>query len=135
LTVTGRFASGAWNGGLGVFIPITAKAQGKVLRPMLSGIALAEAAYSARLHRSFSATVSAAYFFRTDQTTYAAPGMDARSASPLLGGELYGELSWAPFSDVLFSLGGGVFLPQTGNVFSGGAAPKYSVEAAALISL
>ncbi|MDR0584508.1 MAG: hypothetical protein LBG57_09200 [Treponema sp.] len=135
LTITGRFSSGAWNDMFGLFIPLTAKAQGKVLRPMLSGIALVEAAYSARLHRFFSATISGAYFFRTDKTTYAAPDMDAGSASPLLGGEIYGGLSWAPFSDVLFSLGGGVFLPQTGKVFSGIAQVKYRVELAAGISL
>ncbi|MDR1288046.1 MAG: hypothetical protein LBK08_10595, partial [Treponema sp.] len=134
-TIGGSFSSGAWNDGLGSFIPLTAKAQGKVLRPMLSGIALAETAYSARFHRSFSAAISGAYFFRTDKTTYAAPDMDAESSSPLLGGEIYGALSWEPFSDVLVSLGGGVFLPQTGEVFSDDAEIKYRVELAAAISL
>jgi hypothetical protein len=134
-TISGGFSSGAWDDGLRNFLPLTAKAQGKVLRPMLSGIALAETAYSARLHRSFSATISGAYFFRTDKTTYAAPDMDAGSDSPLLGGELYGALSWAPFSDVLVSLGGGVFLPQTGKVFSDNAELKYRVELAAGVSL
>jgi hypothetical protein len=42
---------------------------------------------------------------------------------------------WAFFSDVLFSLGGGVFLPQTGKVFSGNAHIKYRVELTAGISL
>jgi hypothetical protein len=135
LSVTGRFSSGAWTDGLGVFIPVTAKAQGRILRPMLSGIALTEAAWSARLRPSLSTIISAAYFFRTDRTTYVAPDMDGLSASPLLGGELYGSLSWAPFSDVLFSLGGGVFLPQTGKVFTSNAKPAYSVELTALISL
>ncbi|MDR1288630.1 MAG: hypothetical protein LBK08_13570 [Treponema sp.] len=134
-TIGGSFASGAWNDRLGSFVPLTAKAQGKVLRPMLSGIALAETAYSVRFHRSFSAAISGAYFFRTDKTTYAAPDMNAGTASPLLGGELYGSLSWAPFSDVLVSLGGGVFLPQTGKVFSPDAPVKYRVELAAGISL
>jgi hypothetical protein len=134
-SIRGGFSSGAWNEVLRGFIPLTAKAQGKVLRPMLSGIALAETVYSARFHRSFSAEISGAYFFRTDNTTYAAPDMDAGSSSPLLGGELYGSLSWAPFSDVVFSLGGGAFLPQTGNVFSDDAKVKYRVELAAGISL
>jgi hypothetical protein len=134
-TIGGSFSSGAWNDSLGSFIPLTAKAQGRVLRPMLSGIALAETVYSVRLHRSFSATISGAYFFRTDETTYAAPDMDGESSSPLLGGEIYGALSWEPFSDVLVSLGGGVFLPQTGKVFSGDADVKYRVELAAAVSL
>jgi hypothetical protein len=135
LTISGSFSSGAWNKALGSFIPLTAKAQGQVLRPMLSGIAWMEAAYSTRFHRSFSATISGAYFFRTDRTTYAAPDMDAGSASPLLGGEIYGGLAWAPFSDVLVSLGGGVFLPQMGKVFSDNAQIKYRVELTAGISL
>jgi hypothetical protein len=135
LIISSSFSSGAWNDGWGGFIPLTAKAQGKILRPMLSGIALVEAAYSARFHQSFSAVISGAYFFRTDKTTYAAPDMDAGSASPLLGGEIYGGLSWAPFSDVLFSLGGGVFLPQTGKVFSHDAQVTYRIELAAGISL
>jgi hypothetical protein len=134
-TMGGSFSSGAWNDVVGSFIPLTAKAQGKVLRPMLSGIALAETAYTVRLHQSFSASISGAYFFRTDKTTCAAPDMNAESASPLLGGELYGALSWEPFSDLLVSLGGGVFLPQTGKVFSPDTGIKYRVELAAGISL
>ncbi|MDR1949441.1 MAG: hypothetical protein LBQ38_08615, partial [Spirochaetaceae bacterium] len=90
LSVTGRFSSGAWNDTFGPFILVTAEAQGKVLRPMLSGIALAEAAYTARLHRTLSAAVSGAYFFRTDKITYTAPDLDTLSDSPLLGAEIYG---------------------------------------------
>jgi hypothetical protein len=135
VTLTGRFSSGRWNDGVGVFIPVTAEAQGKVLRPMLSGIAFLEAAYTARLHQSFSADISGAYFFRTDKTTYAAPDMDTSSSSPLLGAELYGGLSWAPFSDVLLSFGAGIFLPGTGRFFLDDADPKYRVELAASISL
>jgi hypothetical protein len=135
LTFSARFSSGAWNGGLGVFIPLTAEAQGKVLRPMLSGIALAEAVYSARLHRSLSAELSGAYYFRTDDSTYRGLGMDANSASPLLGAEFYGGINFSPFLDVLFSLGGGVFLPGTGKVFSAGAEVKYRLELTAGISL
>jgi hypothetical protein len=135
VSIGGSFSSGAWNDGLGRFIPFTAKAQGKVLRPMLSGIALIETAYSARIQQSFSAALSGAYLFRTDKSTYAAPDMDAGSASPLLGGELYGSLSWTPFSDVLLSFGCGIFLPQTGKVFSDNAEVKYRVELAAAVSL
>jgi hypothetical protein len=135
VTLSGRFSSGDWEEELGTFIPVTAEAQGKVLRPMLSGIALVEASYTARLHRSFSADISGAYLFRTDKTTYAAPDMDAASSSPLLGAEIYGGLSWTPFSDVLLSLGAGIFLPQTGRFFLDEAEPKYRVELAASISL
>ncbi|MDR1318674.1 MAG: hypothetical protein LBJ90_03540 [Treponema sp.] len=135
LTLTGRFSSGDWNEGFGAFIPVTAKAQGRVLRPMLSGIAFVEAAYTARLYRFLSADVSGAYYFRTDKTTYTAPDMDTDSASPLLGAELYGGLSWAPYSDLLLSLGAGIFLPQAGKVFLEKAEIQYRVELAASISL
>ncbi|MDR1319671.1 MAG: hypothetical protein LBJ90_08595, partial [Treponema sp.] len=134
LTLTGRFSSGDWNEHTGVFIPVTAEAQGKVLRPMLSGIALIEAAWTARLYRALSTELSGAYYFRTDDTTYAAPGMDLDSSSPLLGAEIYGGLSWAPFSDVLLSFGAGLFLPKTGKFFQDDAKPKYRVELAAAIS-
>jgi hypothetical protein len=94
-----------------------------------------EAAYIARLHRFLSAELSTAYYFRTDRTSYAAAGMDSASASPLLGAEIYGGLSWAPYSELLLSFGTGVFLPQTGRAFLTSAKPKYRLELAATISL
>jgi hypothetical protein len=135
LTVRGRFSSGDWNEGWGAFIPLSAEAQGKTLRPMLSGIALAEAAYTARLRRSLATDISGAYFFRTDKTTYMVPDRDADSSSPFLGAEIYGALSWTPFSDVLLSLGAGIFLPGTGGFFLDEAGPKYRAELTASISL
>ncbi|MDR1587158.1 MAG: hypothetical protein LBS57_06870 [Treponema sp.] len=134
LTLTGRFSSGDWSDGAGAFIPVSAEAQGKVLRPMLSGIALVEAAWTARLHRALSVEASGAWYFRTDKTTYAASDMDAGSSSLSLGPELYGGLSWAPFSDVLLSFGAGVFLPGAGGVFQDDAKPQYRVELVAAVS-
>jgi hypothetical protein len=134
-TLTGRFSSGDWKKEWGAFIPLSAEAQGRVLRPMLSGIALLEAAYTARFYRSLSADISAAYYFRTDTTTYNGPDTDTASPSPLLGAEIYGGLSWAPYSDVLLSIGGGIFLTQRGRFFLEAAKTKYRIEAAAAISL
>ena len=76
----------------------------------------------------------AAYLFRTD-TSYSTAGIDVSSDSPLLGGELYLGLSWSPLSDLVFSLGGGVFLPQMGKAFTDDAKIKYRLEATAGISL
>ncbi|GHV90362.1 hypothetical protein AGMMS50268_08650 [Spirochaetia bacterium] len=135
LRVSGRFSSGAWTDGQGPFIPLTGTAQGKILRPVLSGAALTEAAYTARLARAFSAAFSAAYYFRTDKITYTAADMDVRSESPFIGAEIYGGFTWSPFSEIVFSLGGGVFLPQTGKVFADNAKLKYRLEAALGISL
>ncbi|GHV96242.1 hypothetical protein AGMMS50293_25620 [Spirochaetia bacterium] len=133
--VSGRFSSGAWAPGQGPFIPVTGTAQGKILRPILSGTALAEAAYTVRLARAFSAAVSTAYYFRTDKITYTAADMDYSSESPFIGAEIYGGFTWSPFSEIVFSLGGGVFLPQTGKVFADNAKLKYRLEAALGISL
>jgi hypothetical protein len=110
------------------FVPITANAQGRVLRPELTGIAFAQGAYTARLHSALSAELSAAYFFRTDETSYSDPAGDTSSRSPLLGGELYGGFNWMPLSDVLISAGGGVFFPQTGKYFKADTELKYRVS-------
>jgi hypothetical protein len=134
VTVGGRFASGSWNGKAGAFLPITSQAQGKVLRPEFSGIALVQSAYTARLHEALSADLSAAYFFRTDETTYSAPGREASTRSPLLGGEIYGGLIWAPWSDLSVSAGGGVFFPQWGKYFKDDAGLKYRITLEAVFS-
>jgi hypothetical protein len=132
--LTGIFSSGAWNDAMGRFIPLTARTPGKVLRPMLSGVALAQAAYTVRPHRKVSADFFGVYYFRTDKTTFSDAGMDPRSDSPFIGGELYCGLSFSPFQDILINAGGGVFLPQTGNVFKNDAHIKYLVELGASIS-
>jgi hypothetical protein len=128
ISAAGCFSSGAWNKAMGAFIPLSSPAQGNVLRPALSGIAFIQAAYTVRFFRGLSADFSGAYFFRTDTRTWYDPDMDTLSDSPLLGGEIYGRLIWAPFSDMVLSAGGGVFLPKTGMVFKDDTALKYRVE-------
>jgi hypothetical protein len=127
-------SSGVREGGLKAFIPINTIAQGKVLRPNLSGLALAEVEYAVRLHASLSAEISAAYFFRTDSHTYSDPGLDGDSLSPLLGGEVYGGLSWTPVSDIAFTLGGGAFFPQSGKVFAPDAPLRWRVSLGTILS-
>jgi hypothetical protein len=134
LSLSGSVSSGSWNDGMDAFIPITSQAQGNVLRPALSGIAFIQAGYTVRLLPALSADVSGAYFFRTDTVTFYDVDMDSGSGSPLLGGEIYGGLTWSPFSDLALSLGGGLFLPRTGAAFADDAPVKYRVEAAASVS-
>ena len=134
LSFTGWFSSGSWNDGIGAFIPLTMQARGKVLRPECSGIALLETTYTFRLHPSLAADLSGAYYFRTDTETFYHAGMDPLSNSPLLGGEVYGGLTWAPFSDVLISAGGGVFFPRTGKAFADNAGLIYRASLSASIS-
>jgi hypothetical protein len=135
LSLAMALSSGAWNSTARPFLPINTIAQGKVLRPNLSGLALIETGYTTRLHQSFSAEVSAAYFFRTDSRTYSDPDLDGASLSPLLGGEVYGGLTWAPVLDVSFTLGGGVFFPRWGRAFAADTSPRWRVSLETIISL
>ena len=105
-----------------------------MLRPEFSGIALIQSAYTARLHEALSADLSAAYFFRTDETAYSDSDMEPSTRSPLLGGEMYGGLTWTPWSDLSVSLGGGVFFPQLGKYFKEDAGLKYRITLEAVLS-
>jgi hypothetical protein len=133
LSLRAALSSGA-DGGVKAFLPVNTIARGKVLRPNLSGLALAEAEYTTRLHASLSAEIAAVYFFRTDSYTYSDPGLDKDSLSPLLGGEIYSGLNWAPVSDIAFTLGGGVFLPQSGAAFAPDTAPRWRVSLETILS-
>jgi hypothetical protein len=135
LSLNMAFSSGSRNDTARAFLPITTIAQGRVLRPKLSGLALAEAGYTVRLHNTLSADFWTVYFFRTDAYTYSDPGLDRTSLSPLLGGEVYGGLSWAPVSDLSFTLGGGAFFPQLGKVFAADASPRWRVSLETILSL
>jgi hypothetical protein len=86
------------------------------------------------LYYVVTVTGPAAYYFRTDETSFSDPDMDDQSKSPLLGVEIYGDLIWTPFSDVSLILGGGLFLPQTDKVFNGGADIKYRISLDAALS-
>jgi hypothetical protein len=134
LSLNMAFSSGAWNDTVRAFLPINTIAQGKVLRPKLSGLALAELGYTARLHKSLSMEIQAAYFFRTDSRTYGDPDLDRASLSPLLGGEVYGGLTWAPVSDISLSLGGGAFFPQWGKAFAPDTPARWRVSLETILS-
>jgi hypothetical protein len=134
VTVRGRLSSGNWNDTLVAFLPVTSQGQGKVLRPELSAIALVQASYTARLHDTFSTDLSVIYFFKTDETSYTIPGVEDFSRSPLLGGELYGSLIWAPVSDFSLSAGGGAFFPQWGKYFKKHGEINYVITLEAVFS-
>jgi hypothetical protein len=56
------------------------------------------------------------------------------SHSPLLGGEVYGGLTWAPVSDIAFTLGGGAFFPQWGKAFNADTSPRWRVSLETILS-
>ncbi|MDR0450029.1 MAG: hypothetical protein LBH26_02040 [Treponema sp.] len=134
LSLGAAVSSGDWNDTARAFLPLNTIARGKILRPGLSGLALIEGGYSARLCQSLSADFQTAYFFRTDSRTYSDPGLDGDSLSPLLGGEIYGGLSWVPVSDVSFILGGGAFFPQWGKAFAADASARWRVSLETILS-
>jgi hypothetical protein len=134
LSLGAALSSGARSNTVRAFLPINTIARGKALRPGLSGLALVEGTYALRFFRSLSAEVSAAYFFRTDSYTYKDSALDETSLSPLLGGEIYGSLNWAPVSDIAFTLGGGAFFPQLGKAFASDASPRWRVSLETILS-
>ncbi|MDR1175450.1 MAG: hypothetical protein LBK83_08290 [Treponema sp.] len=134
LSLNMAVSSGAWDDTVRAFLPINTIAQGKVLRPKISGLALTELVYTARLHNSLSTDIEAAYFFRTDSRTYSDPELDGDSLSPLLGGEVHAGLTWAPVSDVSFTLGGGAFFPQWGKAFVPDTPARWRVSLETILS-
>jgi hypothetical protein len=124
--LTDRLSLGVrWASGEGpstaAYIPVTGEAQGTVLKPELSGLMVLSAGYDARFVSSFSAGLKGRYFIRTDSLTFSDPHL--KGDSRLLGLELSLALVWAPFSDLSFNLGGGIFLPETGEALKD--APAY----------
>ena len=62
-------------------------------------------------------TLSSSYFIRSDLMTYSGYPMNSEeNDGRFLGGEIVGRLYWAPVSDVMVTLGAGVFLPFLGNI-------------------
>jgi hypothetical protein len=129
-----RFASGNWNDTMRSFKPVTAGAQGRILRARFSALSLLELGYSALLFPRLEGEAAAAYFFRTDRETYYDHDMDSSSRSPALGGEISARLTWTPASWCGASLGFGVFLPQTGRAYEGGAETKWLLDAGLTLS-
>jgi hypothetical protein len=129
-----RFASGNWNRDARSFKPLSAGAQGRVLRARFSALALAELGYTARLFPALEGEAGAAYIFRTDRETYRDPNLDAGSRASALGGELFARLSWAPEFWCGLSAEGGVFLPQPGGAYRARAEPVWRLDTSLTLS-
>jgi hypothetical protein len=129
LSLDGRWSSGVWEDSpLSSFTPLTTETQGHILRARFSGLSSITAAYTARLHNTFSLVVDASYFMRSDRGTYYAwPLSNASNSGYLLGGEAYAQLIWAPLSDVSFRLGGGAFFPGLGDT-NPDTTPRWQVQ-------
>jgi hypothetical protein len=114
VSLGGKYASGKrGDSSLVEFRPLTTEAEGHVLRAKITGLTIIDAAYTARLHRTFSLDLSAAYFIRNDLTSY--QGIFADNDEYFMGGEAFAQLIWNPIADMRLILGGGAFMPQLGN--------------------
>jgi hypothetical protein len=116
LSLIGRFSSGG-TGGIDPFVPITTKPQGGVLEAKLSGLSAFFLDYAAQLRPTLNAGLTASCFIRNDKETYTSyPVTAADNDGSVLGGELFGRVTWNPLTDLTFNAGGGIFLPSLGNV-------------------
>lgn len=131
LKFTGIF-SGGLAGGIYPFIPITTQAQGDILKAKISGLSLLCLDYTARVHQSFSFSVSSIYFVLSDLGTY--QGWPGKKDGYFLGNEFFGKLIWSPVSDFQLNLGGGLFIPSMGNA-DPNAGLKWKVELNAVLAI
>ena len=136
LSFTGRFTSGvSERGSRAAFTPITALSYGEVLQAELPGLSILSLSYTARLHRTFSAGLTASYFVRSDTSTFTAYPLDgASSSNQFLGTEFFAHLVWSPVSDLSLNLGAGAFLPSWGDV-APRASSRWRAEMALTLAL
>jgi len=114
------------------FFPVIWEAQGLVLQPGFSGIMVLRAGFEARLLPSLSAALRGHYFLRTDSISFLDDDFDKDAYS--IGAEFSGSLRWSPFSDLSFSLDGGIFLPKTGASMRDDAPVRGSLTLGAIFS-
>ena len=114
------------------FFPLVREAQGVAFKPVLSGMMILRANYQARLLPSLSAQLGARYFVRTDLTSYIDPYI--KNDSYPLGAEADGTVVWLPYSDLSFSVSGGIFFPKTGAAMADGAPPRWAINMGAIFS-
>jgi hypothetical protein len=133
LSAEARWGSGAVNDKIGPFKPINGIAQGSVFAPALPGIMNARVSYTARPRRSFSFSAVSVFFWRTDLETFRDAELDSASKDRFLGGELYGQIVWAPQSALRLSVGGGAFSP--GAAFIETTKIRWKINAGLILSL
>jgi len=121
LALLARYSSGkSENGQFDAFLPLTTESQGDIISVKLSGLSMFALDYVIRLQSSFSANLKSSYFMRNDLGTYTGyPLSEEAGDGYFLGNEFFARLLWSPASDLQINLGGGLFMPSTGN-----ASPK-----------
>jgi len=111
LTLTGYFTSGnkkEESDSLGAFIPINTKFFGNLLQIAYSGFTAVSMDYTARLHRTFSLSMSSSLLLKSLFGTYTDPLAVVNENDVIFGSEFYTTLLWSPASDLQFNLGSGI---------------------------
>jgi hypothetical protein len=121
-----RWTSGAGDDTARAFTPVTAIPRGRVFDPPLPGLLTLTGTYTRRIQTDWLASAEGACFITTS---------GAAESGRLLGGEVYGAVSWAPVSDFMASIGGGVFLPSPGNASAPSAPARWKLTAGLALSL
>jgi hypothetical protein len=122
------WTSGASNGKVGPFLPLTTIWQGEVFERKQSGLASFTAGYRVLPFTHFAFNMDFSYYLRTDRETVSYPGLREGADGYALGGEVYGGTGWllrGQKFDAAVSAGGGAFLPQLGNVWERGAKTEW----------
>jgi len=126
-----RFASGSTQD-TAAFFPLIRESQGAALTPAFSGIMTIRGIYEVRFTQTLAAYLGARYFIRTDTTSFADPHIV--NDSPFLGVETDGSVQWNPFSDLSFSVSGGIHFPKTGTAMADNAPARWSLKISAIFS-
>jgi hypothetical protein len=137
LVLEAYVSSGGGDKGLVPFFPVSSISAGNVFTPGQTGLATATARYRISPHTTLYLELMGVYFWRT--TTDIIPGVAALPRKgdtdrKDMGAELYLSAAWRPFSDLGFTLGGGVFLPS-GPVGDAGMETTWQIKAATTLSL
>lgn len=137
LVLEGYVSSGSGDTGLAPFFPVSSVPAGDVFTPGQAGLATAAVRYQTASLNTLYLEIKGIYFWRT--TTDIIPGVAAvpqegGTGRKDLGAEMYLSAGWRPFSDLGFTLGGGIFLPS-GPVKEAGMKTLWQVKAAAVLSL
>jgi hypothetical protein len=130
-----RWTGGKGAAGMRAFKPVSGKQGGRIFEAGMGALMSAGLSYRTRLPAGFSAEAGTTYFIRTDLETLGDGGLDGRSESRLLGGEVYGSLVWGPDAALRISAGGGAFFPQWGGAFVEGAPVRWKATLGVILSL
>lgn len=117
---------------MGRFLPVKGLNAGTVFDVGLSGVAAFKGGYFARLMESFSMDISASLFLRQGAGVVD-PELDPDSDTIYLGSEMYGEVVFAPTSELSMTGGAGLFFPS-GAAFDSGAGVRPLLTASFIIS-